>query len=331
MRRWPVLFLALTLLATCSPAGNELEKQAALYESVVWPEPPQQARIKLIAMFGEPDEIGIGPSFLGRIWDWVAGAGPRHMIRPYAIAVNGDRIAVADPGASAVHLYDLSSRNYSRLEWGDREYFASPVGVVFVGDSLYVADSALGDIFVFDKEGTLVRKIETVERPTGLAWDQEAGRLYVADTVNHSIVAMDADGNRLFEFGQRGAGEGEFNYPSHITFAGNRLYVNDTMNFRLQIFDGQGKFVSSFGRHGDGSGDFAQPKGVGLDSEGHIYVADSLFNRVQIFNEQGQLMLIFGGRHTYCRRSYLCRRLIQSAGSDIPVPRRCIRCGVSLF
>ena len=295
MYRWPALLLSLVLLATCSAAENSLEKQAAKYESVVWPEPPQQPRIRLVGMFGEPDEIGITPGALGYLWGWIAGKESRHLIRPYAVAVNGRRIAVADPGAGAVDLYDPADGDYQRIGWADKQKLNSPVGVAFVGDALYVADSALGRIFVFDAGGDLARTIEGVERPTGIAWDQQAGRLYVTDTLNHNIVVLDADGKRLFEFGSRGTDDGQFNFPSHLTLAGGRLYVNDTMNFRLQAFDLDGRFVSTFGSHGDGTGDFAQPKGVALDSEGHIYVVDALFNRVQIFDQQGRLLLVFGG------------------------------------
>jgi DNA-binding beta-propeller fold protein YncE len=295
MRRWPILLFILALLATCSPADDVLENQAALYEAVVWPEPPQQARIRLVATFGEPEEIGIRPSFLSRLWGWIAGAEPRNMVRPYAIAVKDGRLAVADPGARAVHLYDLAGRSYERIEWAGERLLLSPVGVAFAGDTLYVADSALGEILGFDAKGELTRRIEGLERPTGLAWDDAAGRLYVTDTLSHNVVVLDKDGERLIDFGGRGVGDGQFNYPSHLALAGGRLYVNDTMNFRLQVFDRDGNFISSFGRHGDGSGDFAQPKGVGLDSDGHIYVADALFNRVQIFDGQGRLLLAFGG------------------------------------
>lgn len=299
MRHWPIsmlaLALALGLLATCAPAGDELERQAALYESIVWPEPPQQARIRLVGVFGEPEELGIRQSFLGRLWGWIAGAEARDMVRPYAIAVNGARLAVADPGVGAVHLYDMAAGDYERIEWAGEQLLQSPVGVAFVGDALYVADSALASIFVFDAEGELTRTIEGLDRPTALAWDVQTSRLYVTDTLSHSIVVLNADGKRLFEFGGRGAGDGQFNFPSHLTLAGGRLYVNDTMNFRIQTFDMDGNFVSAFGSHGDGSGDFAQPKGVGIDNEGHIYVVDALFNRVQIFDEGGQLLLAFGG------------------------------------
>ena len=65
------------------------------------------------------------------------------------------------------------------------------------------------------------------------------------------------------------------------------------MNGRLQIFDKDGKFKRAFGQFGDAPGMFARPKGVGVDSEGHIYVVDAAFNNVQIFNEEGQVLLAF--------------------------------------
>lgn len=38
------------------------------------------------------------------------------------------------------------------------------------------------------------------------------------------------------------------------------------------------------------------PKGLALDSDGHIYVVDALFDAVQIFDRQGQYLLTFGER-----------------------------------
>ncbi len=294
MPRWPIIFLSLALL-TCAPPGSTLEDQAALYQTTVWPDPPQQARIRLVGTFGRPEDIGIRPSVFGRIWHWIVGAEARDMVRPYSFAALGSRLAVTDPGAGAVHVYDLSRGSYERIDKAGRQLLRSPVGAVMLEDALYVADSALAGIFVFDADGKLARTLNDIQRPTGLAWDPGGKRLYVTDTMSHSIVVLDRDGERLFAFGRRGTGNGEFNFPSHITVADGRLYVNDTMNFRIQVFDLDGKFLSSFGKHGDSAGNFAQPKGVGLDSEGHIYVVDALFNRVQIFNADGELLLVFGG------------------------------------
>jgi len=68
----------------------------------------------------------------------------------------------------------------------------------------------------------------------------------------------------------------------------------DSFNFRVQIFDKDGKFIKKFGGVGTGLGMFSKPKGIAIDSEGHIYVVDAAFNNVQIFDTEGRLLLFFG-------------------------------------
>jgi DNA-binding beta-propeller fold protein YncE len=250
--------------------------------------------VKFLYAFREPKNLGIRISALERLWEVIAGEDDRGMVRPYAVAVAGQRVAVADPGLRAVHLFDLEEEDYEQLVDAGEENLRSPVGVAMSPDKVFVADSALAKVFMFDWDGDLLGTIGGMERPTGLAYDRARGRLYVTDTLAHQIVIHDDAGNRLFAFGKRGAGDGDFNFPSHIYLWQDRLYVNDTMNFRLQIFDLDGNHLSSFGKHGDGSGSFAQPKGVALDREGHVYVADALFDRVQIFDAEGNFLLAFG-------------------------------------
>ncbi len=289
---WPVLA---GLLAACADSVEPPADLAAPAEPLVWPEPPAKPRIKYLHGFREPAHLGIGRPFFEQFWAVFAGEKNREMTRPYAIAVDGERLAIADPGLPAVHLFDTEGKDYERIVQAGQSVLRSPVGVAFGGDRLYVADSVLGQVFVFDAGGDFVEAIGGLERPTGLAYDQDRGRLYVAETLAHRISVFDEAGARLFAFGGRGTAGGEFNYPTHLFLRPGRLYVNDTMNFRLQTFDLEGNQVSSFGRHGDGSGDFAQPKGVGVDSQGHVYVADSVFDRVQIFDTEGRFLLAFGG------------------------------------
>jgi sugar lactone lactonase YvrE len=45
---------------------------------------------------------------------------------------------------------------------------------------------------------------------------------------------------------------------------------------------------------GDGQGDIFRPKGIAIDSEGHLYVADGLLNKVQVFDREGHLLYYFG-------------------------------------
>ena len=41
-------------------------------------------------------------------------------------------------------------------------------------------------------------------------------------------------------------------------------------------------------------GDMARPKGIAVDSDGHIYVVDAAFGNFQIFNREGRILLFVG-------------------------------------
>jgi DNA-binding beta-propeller fold protein YncE len=45
---------------------------------------------------------------------------------------------------------------------------------------------------------------------------------------------------------------------------------------------------------GDVPGALARPRGVAVDSEGHVYVSDAAFDNIQIFDGLGNLLLYFG-------------------------------------
>lgn len=293
VRRLPLVFLL--FLAACASAYEGPPGLEGAEDPIVWPRPPQKARIKFLYGFHDAQGLGYRPAFLTRVWEVIVGEKNRRMVRPYALAVDGSLLVVADPGAPAMHVFDTDEGRYQRIVNAGEDILVSPVGVAISRDRVYLADSAAEKIFVFDRRGNYLRSFEGWERPTGLAYDEGSGRLYVAETLGHRITVIDPKGHRLFAFGRRGKEKGAFNYPTHLSLREDRLYVNDTMNFRLQAFDPEGNVLYAFGSHGDGSGNFAQPKGVGVDEEGHLYVVDALFNRVQIFDRQGRFLLAFGG------------------------------------
>ncbi|HLO25368.1 MAG TPA: 6-bladed beta-propeller, partial [Geobacteraceae bacterium] len=70
------------------------------------------------------------------------------------------------------------------------------------------------------------------------------------------------------------------------------------LNYKIKVFTPEGKLVNQFGAPGDAPGNLNKPKGVAVDSEGHIYVSDALFDTVQIFDTEGRLLLSFGWRGT---------------------------------
>ena len=124
--------------------------------------------------------------------------------------------------------------------------------------------------------------------------DSGAKRLYVTDTLKDAVYTLDLDGNILGHFGERGDGDGEFNYPTEIAARGDELIVVDAMNFRVQIFDRSGGFRAKFGRPGDVTGYLFRSKGMAFDSEGDFYLADAYMDCVQVFNREGVLLYYFG-------------------------------------
>jgi DNA-binding beta-propeller fold protein YncE len=262
------------------------------------PAPAKAAHAMTIRGFNET-----GTSAAGLLY----GRREDRIIRPVSVAAGpGGILAVADTGCMCVHLYQPSAQQYHKVLNEDMESLISPVGVAFDDEArLYIADSVRAKIYVFDRQLSYLFTIDRtsdglLQRPTGLAFDREKKVLYAVDTVAHKVHAFDTKGAHLFSFGERGVGNGQFNFPAHIFWsAPGTIYVTDSMNFRVQIFGQSGNFLAAFGRQGDGSGDFSSPKGVASDKDRIIYVVDSLFDTIQLFNgDSGEFLLAIGGRGT---------------------------------
>jgi sugar lactone lactonase YvrE len=263
-----------------------------------WPQSPEKARIRYIMAVKGFRETGT--TLKGVLFGKKEGM----LLRPIAVAAGpGGRLAVADELCRCVHLYVPSEKQYQRIDAARDERMVSPVGLTFDDESrLYVSDSSLGKVLVFDAGGEYLFAIEKagrdrLKRPTGIAFNNDKKVLYVVDTLAHRVDVFDRSGVFLFSFGERGTGNGQFNFPTHIFWKpGGMIYITDAMNFRIQMFDESGVFIAAFGRHGDGSGDFAVPKGVAVDRDNIVYVVDSLLDNVQLFNQKGDFLLTLGGR-----------------------------------
>jgi DNA-binding beta-propeller fold protein YncE len=290
-----ILLILVVAVAACAPATVRDGATPGPVPEIAWPARPETPRIRLLYSFSEPGDIGIKPGAFKRFVEFFAGKESQAMLRPYAVTADDEMIAVADPGLRLIHLFLIKESKYEVIRTAGDENFESPVGISLSQDAIYVADSAAGKVFVFDREGEHSHTINSLTRPTGITFHAASGRLFITDTIENEVVVLDESGTRLDEFGTRGLAAGDFNFPTSLALHGDTLFVNDTLNFRVQAFALDGTHISSFGEIGDGSGQFALSKGLGTDAEGHIYVADALSNYVQIFDKDGQFLLSFGG------------------------------------
>ena len=81
----------------------------------VWPPPPQEPRIQFLRSISGPADMGIRKSWLQRSVDSLFGTQERGaaMLRPYSVCADNDRIYVTDPGISALHIFNISKKDYS--------------------------------------------------------------------------------------------------------------------------------------------------------------------------------------------------------------------------
>jgi len=151
--------------------------------------------------------------------------------------------------------------------------FAQPSGLACGGQWLYVADSegssiravpydprrqvrtlvgtaglGVARLFTFgDVDGPAARV--RLQHPLGLAF--YAGQLYLADTYNHKIKAVDPTSGEVRTIagtGKPGHGDGEpagFYEPGGLAAAGGKLFVADTDNHLIRVIDLASRKVST--------------------------------------------------------------------------------------
>lgn len=266
---------------------------------LVWPSPPDEPKIRYLRAYSSGNEFGKTgvDAFREALFGEDAGG---VIAKPYGVAADKEgRVYVTDSGRGKVWVFDEQVKQVTYLGTSGQGALKSPMGIAVDGRGVvFVSDVVLKRVFGFDRKGNLVTAIGKsgeLERPTGLAIDPATNRLYVSDTRLHKVRVYDANtGAFVKEIGDRGSEEGKFNYPTNLFIRGDKLYVGDTGNFRVQVLDLDGKFLKKIGSLGDSFGNLARPKGIGVDSDGHIYVVDAAFDNFQIFNEEGKLLLFVG-------------------------------------
>jgi len=130
------------------------------------------------------------------------------------------------------------------------------------------------------------------------------GTIYIADSGNHRIVHLSADGETLHTWGTYsliGDGEsaalGTFNEPWGIAVdSEGYIYIADTWNHRVQKFTPGGEALTAWGQFGQAetSAAFWGPREIAVDAEDHIYVTDTGNKRIAIFTSDGDFITSLG-------------------------------------
>jgi DNA-binding beta-propeller fold protein YncE len=192
---------------------------------------------------------------------------------PWDLVLIGTHLYVAMAGTHQIWTIDLLKNNTVKLHSGTgRESavdgahpaaaFAQPSGLSTDGKKIYEADSVASTIRVLDADPAggvtslagsndlfgfgLVNgagKEARFQHPLGVALDQQANRLFVADSFNNVIRTIDLKTNKVDTF--LGTGKSDpgtqdaigFYEPGGLSLSGGTLYIADTNHHRVVAVD----------------------------------------------------------------------------------------------
>ena len=251
----PVIALG-NLRGTPPPSKTEVELSKFLFGA----EPPPPLTIaNPTGLAASAECVLVCDSALSTAFRWDACSGQlaeacKHpsFEHPFAIdiAPGGERLVCDRRGALRCDSHGNVQCSY-RL---DSEEF-KPAGVLAVGGSVWVSDSGLHRIEVFD---TL-------------------------------------SGQYLRSIGRQGSGPGQFAAPRGMgRMPDGNVCVVDMLNNRVQVLDPDGDWLRDIGQPGTSVGCFGRPKDVAVGSDGTVFVTDAFSQRVHAFTSDGQPLLAFG-------------------------------------
>ncbi len=277
-----LLVLALTWAAPA--AFGDKKKKAATpppaaapakepdFSKVVFPAPPAVPRLKYLDFFSAERPEVVQPNKAKPKSSWM------------------DRLAGTSPEADK--------------NGGHKKIFQllSPYGLAVDSKGrLYVADTKVGAIFIFNTENNDVELIKHGVHAKfgsifGLAMDDN-DRLFVSDGELHHVLVF----NSKHEL-ESGFGDDVMRDPNGLAIdAENRfLYVADTGLDQVLVYDADTlKLLRKIGTTGKDHtltdpGDFSKPTNVAVDNDGNLYVSDTYNDRVEVFDADGVFIRTFG-------------------------------------
>ncbi len=166
---------------------------------------------------------------------------------------------------------------------------------------LYVADTKVGAIFIFNTENNDVELIKHGVQAKfgsifGLAMDDNDD-LFVSDGELHHVLVFNAK-HEL----QTGFGDNVMKDPNGIAIdTENRfIYVADTELDQVLVYDADSyKLLRRIGTTGKAHtltdpGDFSKPTNVAVDKDGNLYVSDTWNDRIEVFDADGVFIRTWG-------------------------------------
>jgi hypothetical protein len=208
------------------------------------------------------------------------------------------RVYVADTGAGHIEVFDSGENGNTFLRTIGDGILQQPIGVsIDLRNRIFVADAGTDKVDQFDRfnsgaefmrdwggSGTELGRMSgprfIVPDRTGLIYNTEAGNVRVQwfTPKDKQMVPVSAFGT---------ADPPTFDNPEGISRddATGQLYVTNSSatDGAIRVYDPRGLLLGQLVGPGTGPGQLTSPRGIEIDSLGHVIVADAGSNRIQVF------------------------------------------------
>ncbi len=216
------------------------------------------------------------------------GMQPGALRGPLGIAVDSkrNRVYVADRARFRLVIFTLNGKFLKETT------LMSPVAPTVAGDRVYL--STFGPIAVLSLDGRILdtwggrsREIGGFDYPHGIVADSR-GNVYVSDTNNTRLVALNKKGDVLWASGKPPKGvldpKKGLSLPAGLAMdEKERLYIIDAFDYGIKVYNTRGKRIAEFGgSSGNLEGQFNMPDGIAYLGNRVFAVADKFNDRVQV-------------------------------------------------
>ena len=220
-------------------------------------------------------------------------AGKTALCNPQGMAMLADRLLVCDQGQAAVlaiRLTDGQSRPWTDARHPPR----CPVDVTVCEEGrVYVADTELRAVLVYDAGGRFVEKLAPTGSPTPrfrpCAVLAHGGVLYVGNSAERRVDRWRIADRRWLAPLLAPEGEPALIAPTGLArTADGVLLIADAVQGTVHRVAADGRWLRPLGTRGGGVGEFLRPKQVCCAASGLTLVADAGRRSVLVFDRNGQ-------------------------------------------